>query len=227
MKLASPRVLAPLAIAGAIALAYRARRGRPLKAMIDNLHTFSMPSAGVYSAISEVALSRFYRWVAADSASLAQGGSVLDVGTGPGHLVRALAAIVPDASIQGVDILPAMIDRANARAASEGLASRVLFSVADVGALPFGDGQLDLVVSTLSLHHWPDPARGLAEIHRVLKSGGQARIYDVADWIKRVETRVPGLRELALSSPFETAHVETVARIGPLAILQRAALIRA
>ena len=38
-------------------------------------------------------------------------------------------------------------------------------------------------MSTLSLHHWADPARSLTEIHRVLKPGGEARIYDPAHWL--------------------------------------------
>ena len=52
------------------------------------------------------------------------------------------------------------------------------FQVADVAALPFADNSVDLVVSTLSLHHWDDPAAGLNEIVRVLGPGGQAWIYD-------------------------------------------------
>ncbi|MDD4162082.1 MAG: class I SAM-dependent methyltransferase [Methanothrix sp.] len=52
------------------------------------------------------------------------------------------------------------------------------FEVGDVCALPFEDEFFDLVVSTFSLHHWPDATAGLNEIFRVLKPGGEAWIYD-------------------------------------------------
>ena len=47
-----------------------------------------------------------------------------------------------------------------------------------MASLPFPDGSFDLVVSTLSLHHWADPQAGLAEIARVLRPGGRALIWD-------------------------------------------------
>jgi ubiquinone/menaquinone biosynthesis C-methylase UbiE len=52
------------------------------------------------------------------------------------------------------------------------------FLVGDAAALAFPDGSFDLVVSTLSMHHWADPAAGLAEIGRVLRPGGRALIWD-------------------------------------------------
>jgi SAM-dependent methyltransferase len=50
--------------------------------------------------------------------------------------------------------------------------------VGDVAALAFPDQSFDLVVSTLSMHHWADPTAGLAEIGRVLRPGGRALIWD-------------------------------------------------
>jgi SAM-dependent methyltransferase len=41
------------------------------------------------------------------------------------------------------------------------------------------DGELDFAVSTLSLHHWSHPSLGLAEIHRVLRPGGQLLLFDL------------------------------------------------
>lgn len=186
-----------------------------------------MPSARIYDTVAGLALRAFYGWVAADSAPFARAGRVLDVGTGPGHLVASLARLVPDAQIHGVDVLLAMLERGNALVTRNGLADRTSFTVADVAELPFADGQFDLVLSTLSLHHWADPARGLVEIRRVLIPGRTARIYDVADWITRLETRGPRLRELIAASPFDRGEVETVAGIGPLPLLVRASLTRA
>ena len=47
-----------------------------------------------------------------------------------------------------------------------------------MAALAFPDRSFDLVVSTLSMHHWADPAAGLAEIGRVLRPGARALIWD-------------------------------------------------
>ena len=80
----------------------------------------------------------------------------------------------------GLDLDPAMIARAAAntdRAANRG-GRRPSFLVGDVAALAFPDGSFDLVVSTLSMHHWADPAAGLAEIGRVLRLGARTLIWD-------------------------------------------------
>ena len=45
--------------------------------------------------------------------------------------------------------------------------------------MPFPDGEFDLVISTLSFHHWKQPEKGLDEVYRVLREGGEAWIYDV------------------------------------------------
>ncbi len=47
-------------------------------------------------------------------------------------------------------------------------------------ALPLPDGTFDLVTSTMSFHHWPDPAAGLREIARVLRLGGCFALADVS-----------------------------------------------
>jgi SAM-dependent methyltransferase len=78
-----------------------------------------------------------------------------------------------------------------------------------------------VVVSTLSAHHWPDPATGLAEIYRVLRPGGVARIYDLADWITAFERHGPNLAELVPGSPFEHHGAHTT-RIGPIPVIYRA-----
>jgi ubiquinone/menaquinone biosynthesis C-methylase UbiE len=64
----------------------------------------------------------------------------------------------------------------------------VTFRVADVRALPYPDGSIDLVVSSLSLHHWTDVPAGLAEIQRVLRPEGRACIYDVRPVLRHVDT---------------------------------------
>jgi SAM-dependent methyltransferase len=65
-------------------------------------------------------------------------------------------------------------------------------------------------VSTLSLHHWPEPAHGLAEIHRVLKPGGEAWIYDLAHWLWPTARGGDRIAQLVAASPFGEGEVEII-----------------
>ena len=138
-------------------------------------------NAGVYDALTRLLLGSLYGRIAADVAAGAPAGSrVLDVGCGPGHLSTRLADR-HGLQVTGLDLDPAMIGRASARAAArpgDGDQHRPSFVVGDVASLAFPDGSFDLVVSTLSMHHWAEPAAGLAEIGRVLRPGGRALIWD-------------------------------------------------
>jgi ubiquinone/menaquinone biosynthesis C-methylase UbiE len=82
--------------------------------------------------------------------------------------------------VTGLDLDPAMIARAqgNANRSGNGGQRRPSFLVGDVAALAFPDQSFDLVVSTLSMHHWADPTAGLAEIGRVVRPGARALIWD-------------------------------------------------
>jgi SAM-dependent methyltransferase len=132
-----------------------------------------------YDTLSRL-LGPFYRGIAADVAAVAPDGArVLEVGCGPGQLSLRLAG--HGLQVTGVDLDPAMVGRARANAGRRGDDGRPRpsFLVGDAAALAFPDGAFDLVVSTLSLHHWADPAAGLAEIGRVLRPGGRALVWDL------------------------------------------------
>jgi len=103
--------------------------------------------------------------------------TVLDVACGPGLVVCALAAVVRHAT--GIDVTPAMIERARALAAEKGLAN-VAWQVGDVLPLPYPDGVFSLVVSRFAFHHFPEPRAVLAEMKRVCAPGGRVALVDVA-----------------------------------------------
>ncbi|MDF2701581.1 MAG: hypothetical protein K0S10_525 [Rubrobacteraceae bacterium] len=189
---------------------YRDRLRAVLEQASANVRDFDLPSAGAYDALVASVLEGFYDRVAGEVAAAHPGGKVLEVGSGPGRLAVRLAREAPGMTLTGVDISGAMVERANRRAARAGLSERVRFRVGDVAALPLPDGEFDGVVSTLSLHHWSDPARGLAEIHRILKPGGEARIYDLAHWLWLPARGGDRLARLTAASPFGEGQVEVV-----------------
>src|SRR4029453_11999078 len=139
-----------------------------------------MRHAGVYDTLSRLLLGPLIDGIAADIATAAPAGAqVLEAGCGPGHLSIRLARH-HGLEVTGVDLDPAMIARAQANADRPGNSDqrRPSFLVGNVAARAFPNASFDLVVSTLSMHHWADPAAGLAEIGRVLRPGARALVWD-------------------------------------------------
>ncbi|GAA4877042.1 methyltransferase domain-containing protein [Actinomycetospora straminea] len=107
------------------------------------------------------------------------GEDVLDVGSGPGYLVRSIAeAVGAEGSVRGVDPSTAM----NAVAAEHG-ADLPWVGIDEGGAeaLPYADGSFDAVVSTQVYEYVADVAGALREVHRVLRPGGRVVVLDT-DW---------------------------------------------
>jgi SAM-dependent methyltransferase len=173
-----PRRLVFLAGAAAAAVAVL-RHGRDAARGHQAPGGILISNAVRYDALSRLLLGPFLARIAADIAAAAPDGArVLEVGCGPGHLSTRLAHHGFD--VTGLDLDPAMIARAQAntdRAGNRG-GRHPSFLVGDVAALAFPDRSFDLVVSTLSMHHWADPAVGLAEIGRILRPGARTLIWD-------------------------------------------------
>lgn len=97
-------------------------------------------------------------------------GRVLEVGTGTGLALPGYPEDVD--SITALDIDPESLMRARKRRPG------VQIVLANVQQLPFRDRSFDFVVSSLVFCSVDEPALGLAEIHRVLKRGGQLRMLE-------------------------------------------------
>ena len=138
---------------------------------------FQGRSSHIYDVMARRVLRGMYRRLAADVAGFAPvGGAVLDVGTGPGVLLVELAARRPDLRLTGVDLSPDMIAVASRNLAPFGARVRAL--VGDVTRLPLPDRSFDLIVSSLSLHHWDHPQAAVPELARILRPDGRVCIYD-------------------------------------------------
>jgi ubiquinone/menaquinone biosynthesis C-methylase UbiE len=164
--------------------------------------------AHAYDRLSHrILLGSFFGGIAEDiAANAAKSDLVLEVGSGPGHLSIRMARQL-DLDVTGLDLDPAMIEvaRANAEHPPGDDDRRPSFVLGDVASLPFPDASFDLVVSTLSMHHWSDPQAGLAEIGRVLRPGGRVLVWDLR----------PGLVPLHRHVPDPLAHTHD----GPLRVV--------
>ena len=97
-----------------------------------------------------------------------------DLGCGTGMLSAVLAPHV--AHVQAVDASPAMLAAAAARL---GRLPNVTVTEGALEALPLADASLDVAILMLVLHHVADPARALAEVHRVLRPAGRLLLVDM------------------------------------------------
>jgi ubiquinone/menaquinone biosynthesis C-methylase UbiE len=102
--------------------------------------------------------------------------TVLDVACGPGLVACAFARHVRH--VTGIDLTPAMIERARALAGEQGLVN-LDWRCGDVVPLPFADDSFSVVVSRLAFHHFPEPTRVLSEMIRVCRPGGRVVVADL------------------------------------------------
>ena len=98
-------------------------------------------------------------------------GRLLEVPVGTGVLTMPVYRELPGADIICLDYSEAMMASAQAKAQAAGL-QNVRFMQGDVGALPFGDEQFDIVLSLNGFHAFPDKEAAYRETFRVLKPGG-------------------------------------------------------
>jgi SAM-dependent methyltransferase len=154
----------------------------PLRRILKVFHPEGIPGPGaaIYNAISSADIfQRNYEMIASDILDYCAEGSLLDIGTGPAWLLVKLHARSPRMQLTGMDASAAMVARARANMEAAGLAGRISVIQGNVSHLPFRDETFDIAVSTGSIHHWKDPTAGLDEVHRVLKAGEYALVYDV------------------------------------------------
>ena len=103
--------------------------------------------------------------------------TVLDVACGPGILACAFARVARH--VTGIDLTPAMLERARLLQREQGL-TNLTWQHGDVLPLPFDDGAFTLVVSRFAFHHLLDPGAVLAEMRRVCAPRGTVMVIDSA-----------------------------------------------
>jgi len=179
MKKGAPLWLAMSAASLATAGAWiYSRRERRRVASVEGLDDPEAARAFNWVArLPQMALLR--RHIARRAVAMTSGGEAIDLGCGPGYLVLELAHQASGLRVAGIDLSEEMLAEGRRSAERSGLSERVSFRQGDAAQIPYPDGSLDLVVSTLSLHHWSDPVAVFDEVARVLRPGGAFLIFDL------------------------------------------------
>jgi len=157
------------------------------------------------------------------AAGMKPGQQVLDVGSGTGFYTRKAAQVVGEKGyVTGIDIMPEMVDKA----ISLGVPMNVSYKLSEESTFPVDEASVDWVLITNLFHELEKPETFVAEVHRVLKSGGS--VY-LVDWIPQEEDEGPPVNhripqksviklfhknhmDLSAEDQIESSHYELVFR---------------
>ena len=200
---------------------HEASENSPVRQLSHFNSLFTGRGTRIYD-VTMVRLTRKLYQRAVEDVTLVQSeGKVLDAGTGPGTLARELARRQPQLQVYGIDLSEDMIGLARAHTRREQLEERVHFATGDVAHLPYPDNSFDVIVSTISMHHWYELEQPLRDLYRVLRPGGRLWIYDFRF------LKVQAVEKALASTPFVGTPLEhTLVRTGflPFALYRRFAL---
>jgi ubiquinone/menaquinone biosynthesis C-methylase UbiE len=145
----------------------------PVAALL--MRMFGRPS-GILGRFGGMIMARtnadFGVWVC-DLLEIEPADRVLEVGFGPGVIIRCASERAHEGWVAGIDLSREMVEQARIRNAPAIREGRVDLRYGSVASLPFHDGGFDKALAINSMQVWPDASAGLLEMRRVMKPGGR------------------------------------------------------
>ena len=149
-------------------------RGSERRRYVGAMFARIAPRYDLMNAVMTGGMDRRWRALAARTAALGLHGPALDIATGTGDLALALSRQDGVESVVGLDLVPEMVLRGQAK-----VGSRAQMMVGDGLSLPFSDGVFGCVTSAFGLRNMPDVPASLSEMMRVLKTDGKLVILEI------------------------------------------------
>ena len=158
---------------------------------------------------------------------------ILEIGFGTGRLARKLAKAARDGFVGGIDPSELMLRRAEKRTKKFRKTGHVELKLGDASSLPWPDDSFDKAAALHCFHFWSDPVRDIAEVRRVLRTGGllllvlRAHKKAGPKWlpnpISRSGQEIAGAFELLASSGFGETRIEGKAGSSPVLTARKTA----
>ena len=211
-----------LMVGGVIAILWgvlgnRRRRATVAGPLVEKAEAVPFLGPRLYTYFAGQLMDGVYRAVASDVVTESPSGELLELGAGPGFLAVEIGARNRNLQITAMNEAPGMVQAAEARAHHAGVGLQVKVSRGHATDIPYSDNSFDYVISLGGLQHWSAPELALAEIHRVLRPGGKALLYNLRrempeeGWSRVRERVAPLLRavfDVTVAIPAERAETE-------------------
>jgi ubiquinone/menaquinone biosynthesis C-methylase UbiE len=176
----------------------------PTPSATDTGFAGSIPST--YERYMVPLLFRPYAELVAQKAQALHPRRILETAAGTGVLTQTLHQALPTAEIIATDLNQPMLDEAAQRI----VAPNVSFRQADALALPFDDGEFDLVACQFGVMFFPDKVKGHLEARRVLRDAGTYLLVIWNSVDRNLATRVAGRAVAGLFPENSTAFYERI-----------------
>ena len=146
----------------------------PIAAMFDRIS----PKYDALNHMLSLNIDKVWRKKTAKIVSKTQPKTILDLATGTADLAIAMAKHNPQAHIIGLDISGKMLEIGKEKVKLQNLENQIELHHGDAASLPFEDARFDAVTVAFGVRNFEDLSKGLSEMHRVLKTNGQAVILE-------------------------------------------------
>ena len=124
-------------------------------------------------------IRNFYKFVISDLGKHSF-QSIMDVGSGRGYILSKILEMEPEVNALGIDPSPFMVKLTDKHSKKLGLSKSLRFELGSSRDIP-GYQTFDVIISTLSFHHWKNKDEAIAFLMKRLNPGGSLLIYEITD----------------------------------------------